>query len=172
MKMLRVRSAREAARLGLSLSSACSPARRTRDSSVIHSVLQARISGSYDPSAGFRASFDGAKLLTLNELLRLNHMARHRYRSAWHRAVYDAVILIAPRARLSGPLSVSITRRGVRLVDNDGLAAALKFAIDGFRRCGLIADDDPSVISEIRLFQEKGRPSVEVCFAPLTSYPA
>lgn len=163
--MLRLRGGREATRLGIG--AGVSGARGSREGEVIRSVLQSRISGAYEPARGFRARFDGAKLLTLNELLRLNPMARHRYRGAWHRAAHDAVLLIAPRARLAGPLAVSILRRGARLVDNDGLAAALKFAIDGFRCCGLIEDDDPSVVAEIRLSQERGAPAVEVAFEPI-----
>jgi hypothetical protein len=164
--MLRIRGARDAARLGLA-GLAAGGGRGRREREAIRSILKARIEGGYHPSSGFRARFEGARPLTLNELLRLDPMARHRYRSAWHRAAHDAALLIAPRARLSGPLAVFILRCGVRLVDNDGLAASLKFAIDGFRRCGLIADDDPSVIAEIRLFQEKGSPAVELRFEPI-----
>ncbi|PZP58338.1 MAG: hypothetical protein DI596_07835 [Azospira oryzae] len=160
-----MRDERTARRLGFDVKTVRSG--RSREGEVIRSVLRARISGAYDSARGFRARFDGAKLLTLNELLRLNPMARHRYRSAWHRAAHDAALYIAPRARLHGPLAVSILRRGARLVDNDGLAAALKFAIDGFRCCGLIEDDDPSVVAEIRLSQERGAPAVEVAFEPI-----
>lgn len=140
--------------------------RPPRLEAVIASVLRARIEGDFSPGGGFRALFDGARLLTLNELLRLHPMARHRYRTAWHRAAHDAMLLIAPRARLEGPLAVEILRRSRSSVDNDGLAAALKFAIDGFRAAGLISGDDPSVVAEIRLRQEKGPPAVEIRFLP------
>jgi len=55
-------------------------------------------------------------------------------------------------------------RRGKKYLDNDGLYAAFKFLIDGFRHAGLIANDDPTIIREMGHAQEIGDPVIGIRF--------
>lgn len=139
---------------------------KTKSQVASTSLSHARITTLCEPGIRFGAGFIGARLLSLNELLRIDMRIMNRYRRLWHQ---QALVALRAGAGLSpgslpGPLRVTLFRRGKRLVDNDGLAASFKFAIDGFKEAGLILDDNPTIIETIELRQEKGGYAVAILF--------
>lgn len=110
--------------------------------------------------------FDGARLLTANELISIYQYRKHdtyAYKKAWKRLVGNALQALPrnqPVPHFDGPTRLWLYRRGKRLVDLDALPVMFKYAIDALRSHGVISDDNPEVIVEPRLLQEKGSPSL------------
>lgn len=132
---------------------------------MLRTITEAIPAGHITAREVVRITWPGMKLLTLNELLRIDHRLLTQYRRACHTAVREGVWQIAHRAnglRFDAPVRVHLHRRGLRLVDADGLYAAFKFLIDGFRLAGVIRDDDPTNIVELTHSQEKGEPEIGV----------
>lgn len=122
----------------------------------IESIRHASPVGVVLPGVQVDICWAGARLLTLNEILRIDHRVLHAYRLACHGAVRDAVMLLAKRShglRFDGPVEMVVRRTGRRLVDTDGLYASFKFIIDGFRLAGVIRDDDP--LNIVRMSHEQ-----------------
>lgn len=111
--------------------------------------------------------FDGARLLTANELLSVLQYRKHQtyaYKKAWRKLVGSALECIPGRDRpyFDGPTRLWLYRRGKKLVDVDSMPLMFKYAIDALRREGVIFDDNPEIIVESKLVQEKGEPSVGI----------
>lgn len=149
-------AARGASTLGVSsaVAHASSKALSASDK-AIESLRQSRLLTKWEPDTRFVAAFDGARLLSLNELLRLDLRVINRYRKLWHERAYQA-LLMSGSTFIDGAVRLTLFRQGKRLVDNDGLAASFKFAIDGFKEAGLISDDNPMVVQNIPLMQRQG----------------
>lgn len=136
--------------------SASSPLRIKR---VISSITASTPNCEVLPGELVRIHWPGMTLLTLNEMLRVDHRNLHAYRKACHDAVRNAILMTARRVhglRFDGQVQVTLYRRGTRLVDTDGLYASFKFLIDGFRLANIIRDDDPLNIVSMEHKQEKG----------------
>lgn len=131
---------------------------KSRAEEAWNSLETAKISLHHEPGLRFGAGFDGARVLSLNELLRIDMRLLNKYRKVWHaKALLACQMAFGPRViPFNSVVRVTLIRRGRNLVDNDGLAASFKFAIDGFKEAGLIADDNPTIVETIRLDQAKG----------------
>ena len=122
------------------------------------------------PGVLVRIHWPGMTLLTLNEMLRVDHRNLHAYRKACHDAVRNAILLTARRVhglKFDGQVKITLYRRGTRLVDTDGLYASFKFLIDGFRLVNIIRDDDPLTIVSLEHKQEKGASAIGVTLKAL-----
>lgn len=134
---------------------------------VISSITTATSDCEILPGELVRIHWPGMTLLTLNEMLRIDHRNLHAYRKACHDAVRNAVLLTARRThglRFDGEVEAFLYRRGRRLVDTDGLLASFKFLIDGFRLANIIRDDDPLNIVGMTWQQEVGAPIIGIAF--------
>lgn len=130
----------------------------------VRNIKTARITSIWEPERLFSAEWDGATLLTLNELLRTDYRSLSGYRKVWKNACRDAVLSAGKICSIKTPVVLKLYRRSGRLIDNDGLSAAFKFAIDGMRFAQLIPDDNPKVITDIKLEQEIGDPLLRMVF--------
>lgn len=106
----------------------------------VRNIKTAHITSIWKPGRQFSAEWDGATVLTLNELLRTDYRSLSGYRKAWKSACRDAVLSAGGMCSIKTPVVLSLYRRSRRLIDNDGLSAAFKFAIDGMRFAQLIPD--------------------------------
>lgn len=133
---------------------------------AIESLRTATILTHLQANERFVAAFMGARLLSLNELLRLDLRVINKYRTLWHKRAHESLLVSGktPTPQIDGAVRLTIFRQGKRLVDNDGLAASFKFAIDGFKEAGLIGDDNPTVVQNIPLMQRKGEYAAALMF--------
>lgn len=130
---------------------------------VLASIQMAKLAGRVIPGVYVEVAWQGMSLLTLNELLRIDHRQLHAYRRACHECVQDAMWSLSGQSfglRFQGPVTMKLLRTGKRLVDADGLYPAFKFLIDGFRYAGVIADDDPLHIVQMTHDQSVGDPEI------------
>jgi len=143
---------------------------------LVERLNNSTIHATYDVGVSFQARFSGAGLLSLNQLLRLDHRTGElkRYRHACHAAAERAMMLatshvLSIRTPLPKGLAVTLERSGVKPFDNDSLVASFKFIIDGFKCAGLISEDDPSHITSFpTLKQNFGagiQPSIGIIFS-------
>lgn len=142
-------------------------AKRPVDAS--ESVDRSVISGSMLAGKCFSAYWDGAHLLSLNELLRFDHRtgALKRYRSTCHEAASRAVYQVSEGRPFTFREKVNIVlyRRAHQYLDADAVAAAFKFIIDGFRKAKLIPNDNPRYLGRIEIVQELGDPMIGCRFS-------
>ncbi len=114
----------------------------------------------HGPSPTLSLWFDGARLLTVNELisvLRMRPKALIPYLSQCKKVVPRALSTLAsPPPFFDGPTRLSLYRRGKKLVDLDSLPATFKYVTDSLRQQHLIPDDNPLIIVETKVFQEQG----------------
>lgn len=112
--------------------------------------------------------FDGARLLTVNELFSIQQYRKHAifpYKKAWKTLVAQALLALPKgqtKPRFEGPTRIWLYRRGKKRVDLDSLPTMFKYTIDALRDGGVIPDDNPDIIVEPRLLQEKGLPAVAI----------
>lgn len=110
--------------------------------------------------------FEGARMLTVNELFSIFQYRKHdtfRYKKAWRQAIGRAIAMLPPdqpRPYFGGPTRIWLYRRGRSLVDLDSLPTMFKYAIDPLRHEKILADDNPTIVVESRLLQERGEPAV------------
>jgi hypothetical protein len=116
------------------------------------------------PDATLSLWFDGARLLTVNQLILL--LKKHwsstiPYKKLCRKMVKRALegLPEAPPV-FDGPTRLWLYRRGKNLVDLDSLPTMFKYAIDSLRAQGVISDDNPQIIVEIKVVQEKGLPAL------------
>ncbi len=124
---------------------------------------QMRVSASSDD---FSVWFDGARVLTVNELIALYQYRKYEtfaYKVRWKNLIQRAVdelLLTQKPPYFSEKTRLVLYRRGKRLVDLDSLPTVFKYAIDGLKKAGLISEDNPNVIVEVIPIQEKGLPAI------------
>lgn len=121
-----------------------------RAKEVAESVRTAVVSGHYLPGESLELVFDGAKMLSINDLYKLTHYQRVDYRNAWHEAVKLAVMqILGAKAGQIASLKamqrfrISAIRHSKTLCDTDALQGYFKYAIDGLRYANVIVDDKP-----------------------------
>lgn len=119
---------------------------------------------------GFVVIFPSVRLYTLNQLFAIMQYSKFNifgYKKMCHMLVRKA--LFNQGITLKPPLKVSLYRSGSRKVDNDSLCAMFKYFIDGLgtdpkdgkdTKANIIIDDNPEIIQEYLLVQEKGEPCV------------
>ena len=110
--------------------------------------------------------FDGARMLTVNELFSVQQYRKEEvfsYKKAWQKLIARGILALPPgqaKPRFDGPTRLWLYRCGQKKVDLDSLPTMFKYAIDALRREGVIPDDNPEIIVEPRLVQEIGLPAV------------
>lgn len=121
-----------------------------RSQSVSASVKTAIVTGHYVPGESLELVFDGAKMLSTNELYALTHFQRIEYRNAWHESIELAVMqIVGARAGQLAALQpmqrfrIDAVRYSKKLCDTDALNGFFKYPIDGLRYAGVIVDDHP-----------------------------
>jgi hypothetical protein len=126
---------------------------------AIASIQSARVTWQYEPEQSVSLHFEGAISLSPNELYKLTHFRRIPYRRAWHEAIYWSW-LDALEGRPPPPpwtqFAIVGHRVSTRLCDPDALNGYFKYAIDGLRYAGIIVDDKPANLIELRTTQATG----------------
>lgn len=136
-------------------------AKGNRRKRLIESMRQSRGQAHWvmvgDVSPALALWLPGALLASLNDLLSvLNLSTRIAYRNATHEAVWRAVVdLPRPPAGFDSPFGITVYRYApVMRQDLDAINA--KYFIDGIVKTGLVPDDDPANVGELRLKRGKG----------------
>jgi hypothetical protein len=89
----------------------------------------------------------------INRLLRMHWAVRKKLQISLVAVIkeqYDCSLIEAP-------VIVEYTRRSVRLMDWDNAAGSFKLIGDALVQCGILSDDNPKVITEFRVDQERVR---------------
>lgn len=135
-------------------------------SPIIRSLHSPFIYARAEPGPTLSLWFDGARLLTVNELFSIFQYRKHEtyaYKKAWRKLI-ERSIQALPKGQavpfFDGPTRIWLYRRGKQLVDLESLPVMFKYAVDALRIQGVIPDDNPEIIVEPRLLQEKGLPTV------------
>jgi hypothetical protein len=114
----------------------------------------------------FSVWLEGARVLTINELISIYQYRKfetYAYKNRWKELMQKAVdqLLLTDRPPFfESRTRLVLYRRGTRLIDLDSLPAVFKYATDGLKKAGLIAEDNPNVIVEVVPVQEKGTPAI------------
>lgn len=94
----------------------------------------ARVDAVWEPEKRFSVEWEGATVLTLNEILRIDYSRLAGYPNAWKKACYGA------------------------------MSALFKFAIDGILITKVIPEDCPEIITDIKIEQDIGSPLLRMTF--------
>lgn len=135
---------------------------------IVNSLRSAFVSSRADEGPMLGLWFDGARLLTVNELFSIYQYRKYEtyaYKKAWKNLVENALLSLPrgqSRPKFDGPTRLWLYRRGTRLVDLDALPTMFKYAVDALRTHGVIPDDNPEIIVDVRFLQEKGKPTVAI----------
>ena len=89
----------------------------------------------------------------INKLLRMHWAVRKKLQNnlvAELQSAYSCDLI-------EGPVSVEYTRRSVRLMDWDNAAGSFKLIGDALVKCGILEDDNPKIIKEFKVEQERVR---------------
>lgn len=143
--------------------SAITPPRKGRRARAIESLQRARVSGEWVPDRFLELRFDGVLPLSVNSLLALTHFERIRYRKAWHIAIDEAVLEVTSgdRRRVRFDHFIVRSHRTTRrLSDTDAKEGVLKYAIDGLRYAGVIAEDTQAHFRDLLCSQSIGPPAL------------
>lgn len=142
---------------------------RQRALDAAASVNSSAISGRFELGKRIELQFDGAKMLSTNDIYALGHMQRVAYRKAWHAAIEAALLTVLgphPGARKAWkPLSlfkIQAHRRSGKLADTDALHSFFKFPVDGLRYARVILDDHPRFFASMVASQELGSPLMRI----------
>lgn len=134
--------------------------RKKADNNVLRSVVESEIVIEKNDDEIYFL-FKGAKAFTLNEILRLLEFKKNiifKYKKIWQNKVNDAVLLyysLYKEKPYFDSCELTLCRTGKREVDLDSLQTMFKYLIDAFRYAGVIADDNPNIIKNIKGEQNK-----------------
>lgn len=134
-------------------------ARVNRLQQAIDSLEAARIDGHHCRGVYFEFTLDGARLLSVNEVLALHHYQRMKYRKAWHTLASNVLLVVTRGPRHWAPFKrfvVTAHRRSPVGCDVDALNGHFKYIIDGLRYAGLLVDDSRKHMLEISATQSVG----------------
>ena len=87
----------------------------------------------------------------INRLLRMHWAVRKKLQAQLVEHIQDNYDC----QPIEGPVIVEYTRRSIRLMDWDNACGSFKLLGDALVQCGILEDDNPSVIEEFRPDQEK-----------------
>ncbi|HHH9441235.1 TPA: hypothetical protein ACP32N_003172 [Pseudomonas aeruginosa] len=119
-------------------------------------------------------TFPGAKLLSLNNMLRVHDAKATALKATWFKRIealmyMNQALYAAWRQAMVFPLLVEeiyITGES-RLLDHESVSAACKPVIDAFVANGFLPDDDPKHIAQPLPYTERGETSgLIICFRP------
>lgn len=132
-------------------------------SDIIKSINDCEIKYYYDKEENsFSFLLEDVRLVTLNEMLA--HLQRQglknalfNYKKAIHNKLASFYQSLPKKDRVifEGKVELTLYRSGVRLIDADSMPASFKYYIDGLRNCGMIKDDNPNFVQEIKILQTK-----------------
>lgn len=113
--------------------------------------------------------FDGARMLTLNEILAIlpfQPYLVYNYKKAWVNKIDEALMLAKAMYKKRMPEFTESClfigyRRSTKLVDRDGLASCFKYILDDLRNQlavseRILKDDNPNLIFDTPCFQTTG----------------
>lgn len=130
---------------------------------VSETVRTATVSGHYEEGRSLELLFDGAQMLSTNDMYALTHYQRIEYRNAWHDAIDLAVLQIigakAGQIARIKPLTrfkITTIRQSKVMCDTDALQGLYKYPIDGLRYAKIIMDDNPNHFISMESIQKKG----------------
>jgi hypothetical protein len=120
--------------------------------------------------------FDGARLLTLNEILAVFPYQPYlifAYKKAWAEKIDQALLILKSNARCKIPEFTESCvfvgfRSSTRLVDRDGLSPCFKYILDDLRNqkvlspIQILKDDNPNLIVETPCYQVRGLHAVGI----------
>jgi len=89
----------------------------------------------------------------INRLLRMHWAVRKKLQNNLVVEIQSAY----PCDLIEGPVTVEYTRRSVRLMDWDNAAGSFKLIGDALVKCGILEDDNPKIIKEFKVDQERVR---------------
>ena len=87
----------------------------------------------------------------INRLLRMHWAVRKKLQAQLVEHIQDNYDC----QPIEGPVIVEYTRRSIRLMDWDNACGSFKLLGDALVQCGILEDDNPSVIAEFNPDQEK-----------------
>jgi len=96
----------------------------------------------------------------INRLLRMHWAVRKKLQNNLVVEIQSAY----PCDLIEGPVTVEYTRRSVRLMDWDNAAGSFKLIGDALVKCGILEDDNPKIIKEFKVDQERVRKRYEQGF--------
>lgn len=152
------------------------PKRRGVDvAPIISSVRNCTPKVSYSPGRYpvLAILFDGARLLTVNEIisiLQYRKFETFRYKAAWRRLVRKAIeqIPAAEKPFFEGPVRLEIVRRAAKTMDDDSSRMPFKYAIDALvyhpkkKPWGVLRDDNRAVIDSTVTYDVVGPHAVAI----------
>lgn len=105
----------------------------------------------------------GGRILTYNELYSILQYRKHeafRYKKICRGVIQRALNApnVAQKPYFDGPTRLTLLRIGAKEMDLDALPIVFKYFLDCFKSEGIIADDNPNIIVDIKLIQGKGEP--------------
>lgn len=110
--------------------------------------------------------FDGARLLTVNEMFAFLQSKGKKFEMFGYkkesRKLISRAALLLPRdsgvafSGFKGRVKIRLFRRGKNLVDMDSLPVMFKYLIDSLKKEKIIVDDNPNVVVEYELLQDRG----------------
>jgi hypothetical protein len=142
---------------------------------VILSIKEAVVKTSVS-SEHLTMYFEGARLLTLNEILAIFPYQPYlifNYKKAWANKIDEALLLARDSAKCDMPEFTHSCvfvgfRRSTQLMDRDGLSSCFKYILDNIRnqivlgKTQVLKDDNPNLIVETPCYQVKGPHAVGV----------
>tara|TARA_R100000149_G_C5786742_1_gene80178 strand:- start:172 stop:531 length:360 start_codon:yes stop_codon:yes gene_type:complete len=87
----------------------------------------------------------------INRLLRQHWAVRKKQQNK----LAEEIAAKYPTDLIEGPVCVEYTRRSVRLMDWDNAAGSFKLVGDALVQLGILEDDNPQIIKEFRVDQER-----------------
>jgi len=93
-----------------------------------------------------------------NEWVRAHWKKYHTIKTEWYKRLHWATIQNRGKAKFGDPIqnaSLTIERRGLKLLDEDNLIGGVKPVIDALVKLGFLEDDTPDVIQHMNVFQTK-----------------
>ena len=96
----------------------------------------------------------------INRLLRMHWAVRKKHQNN----LVSELEANYPTDLIEGPVCVEYTRRSVRLMDWDNAAGSFKLVGDALVQLGILEDDNPQIIKEFKVDQERVKHRVEQGF--------
>lgn len=133
------------------------PIKKTKQPSVepIIDSIKNSIIKSYQIDNKYILIFDGARILTLNEILSILQYRKYTlfsYKKIWHKKINEAILLLGKTTKINKS-NIILFRQGKKKIDNDSLPASFKFLIDGLKG-SIIPEDDPESVIAIKTIQK------------------
>lgn len=103
----------------------------------------------------------GGRILTYNEIYSI--LQYRKYEAFKYKKICKKVIARALNKKnkndkpyFDSPTRLTVWRVGTKEMDLDALPVVFKYFIDAFKKEGIIDDDNPNIIVEIKMLQDKG----------------